>query len=322
MSTLVIDHSGAELELAGKVLTLRLPESPARRIPAGCLQRVILRADTRLSSSVLLGLADLGVAVLMQGGRRGDRVACVLGPPGNDARRRITQVRRLDDADFCAGWSRRLLRAKLSGQQRLLQRALHQRPDLRHPLLEARASLVTCRQALRESTDIARLRGLEGAAAAAYFRAFPLLFPPALAFSGRRRRPPPDPVNACLSLGYTLLYGLAVEASHAAGLDPMIGYLHEPSHGRASLACDLMEPWRPWVDAKVWALFRNRTLEAAHFGTDGSGACLLGKAGRHHFYVAWANACAPLRRALLRQAHLASKAMGDLAPPPRAAEDA
>ncbi|MFV2194991.1 CRISPR-associated endonuclease Cas1 [Nocardiopsis sp. LOL_012] len=66
-------------------------------------------------------------------------------------------------------------------------------------------------------------------------------------FTHRRRRPPPDPVNAMLSFGYTLLLNDAVVACHIAGLDPEGGFLHSLKQGRASLALDLMEEFRPTV---------------------------------------------------------------------------
>src|SRR5690606_17318101 len=150
--------------------------------------------------------------------------------------------------------------------------------------------------------------GIEGAGAAAYFRGYAELFPASLGFRARRRRPPPDVVNATLSLGYTLLHALAAEACHAEGLDPAVGFLHEPTRGRASLACDLMEPWRARVDALVWTLFRDRVLAATHGARDGSGACLLGKAGRAHFYEAWSSIAGPLRRTLARHARIATAA--------------
>ena len=94
-----------------------------------------------------------------------------------------------------------------------------------------------------------RLRGIEGAAAAAYFQGFTRLFPPSLEFTGRNRRPPRDPVNAVLSLSYTPLHFEAVQAVCAAGLDPLIGFYHELVFGRESLASDLIEPLWPKVDA-------------------------------------------------------------------------
>jgi hypothetical protein len=70
-----------------------------------------------------------------------------------------------------------------------------------------------------------------------------------LIFGGRNRRPPRDPANAVLSLGYTLLHFEAVRACYGAGLDPMIGFFHNLDFGRESLACDLVEPLRPRLDA-------------------------------------------------------------------------
>jgi len=278
------------------------------------IDRVVLRADTRLSSNVLSGLAARGIGLLVLGGRGGHQVASVLGAPHGDVRRRITQVRRLADAPFQSLWCRRLVAAKLIAQQRLLGEALERRPDQRKALVPASRTLAACRLRLVEVEDLDALRGLEGAGAAAYFQAYASLFAPSLGFASRRRRPPPDPVNAGLSLAYTLLHGLAVQACHVQGLDPMLGYLHRPSHGRASLACDLMEPWRPRVDGLIWRLFAERRLKAGHFGREAGGACLLNKEGRSVLYAAWAGEAQRICRDLLRAARLATGALGDLAP--------
>ncbi|HLV02564.1 MAG TPA: CRISPR-associated endonuclease Cas1, partial [Acidobacteriota bacterium] len=131
--------------------------------------------------------------------------------------------------------------------------------------------------------SIDTLRGLEGAAQAAYFRAYTTLFPPSLDFHRRNRRPPRDPVNACLSLAYTLTHFEAVRIAYIVGLDPFLGFFHEIAFGRESLACDLIEPIRPSIDRWVWDLFRSRILRTEHFRSD-KNACVLGKAGRSHFY--------------------------------------
>lgn len=314
MGTLFIDRAQCSLEMSGNVLILRVPGEAPTKVPAALLQRIVFRTDTSLSTGVLANLASQGIGVLALGGRRGDRIATLVGTPGNDVRMRITQVRRLDDPTFKVAWCRQLVQAKLKSQTRLLTRAQRERPDLRKSLFDALATIAACTTRLGETSDADALRGLEGASAAAYFRAYTQLFPGSLEFSSRNRRPPTDPVNACLSLGYTLLHGMAVEACHARGLDPMIGYLHAPSRGRASLACDLVEPWRAHIDGMVWELFRSRQLEVTHFGRDGSGACLLGKAGRSTFYATWARSSRSLRRALYRHAALVARALGDMAP--------
>ena len=313
MGTLYIDRKGMTIQLRDGALELRVDGERLRSVPARLLDRVVLRADTQLTSSTLAALADEGVGVLAFGGRGGQRVAHLLGAPAGDARARIAQCQRVADEPWAAAWSRQIVRAKLRAQRRLLRRALDERADLRKPLTDALATLQRVLDRLPQAMDRASLRGLEGAGAAAYFKAYVQLFAPALGFEGRRRRPPPDPVNACLSLGYTLLQSQAVQASWAAGLDPMVGFLHTPSHGRASLACDLVEPWRALIDDWVWQQFRSRELRPEHFGRDGAGACLMGKAARAHFY----EAVVPLQRrcgvALRRHARLAARALSDAA---------
>lgn len=310
MGTLFVDRKDSRLELEGNTLALRFPDQPVRRIPANLVHRVFIRANTELTSGTLAGLADLGIAITVLGGRRGERLATLVGASAADARTRISQIQRLEDEEFNRAWCRNLLTAKLRAQKRLLEHAQGERPDQRKPLHDAILTLEECKQRLAEDLDVQALRGLEGAAAAAHFRGLASLFAPSLQFTVRRRRPPTDPVNACLSLGYTLLYAQAVEACHLQGLDPAIGYLHRPAHGRASMACDLMEPSRARVDAFVWNLFRSGDLEAAHFGRDGSNACLLGKAGRSRFYARWAAQARPLARHLRRSARLAARSLG------------
>ena len=284
MGTLYVDRKGMTLNMRDGAIELRAEGERVRTIPTGLLERVVLRADTQISSNTLAALAEAGVGLLALGGRGGQRVAHLLGAPANDARARIAQCQRVNDEAWASAWSRQVVRAKLRAQLRLLRHALAERADLRKPLTDAENTLQRVLDRVPLAADRGSLRGLEGAGAAAYFRGYVQLFAPALGFEGRRRRPPPDPVNACLSLGYTLLQAQAEQACWVAGLDPMVGFLHLPAHGRASLACDLVEPWRVRIDAWVWQQFRSRELRLEHFGRDGAGACLMGKAARAQFY--------------------------------------
>ncbi len=302
MATLVLDRS--ELELRADGAALAVYESGERRgtVALNLVDRVIMQGNIKLDSGVLTRLAEAGVATVLLSRRQSKRVAFVLGAGHSDAAVRIAQYRLTLDESWCSAWAARVVRAKTSTQLRLLRHALSQRPDCRKSLTDAMQSLQGAVDALRATpappVDI--VRGLEGAAAAAYFRGVIALFPESVGFSGRNRRPPRDPVNACLSLGYTLLHFEAVRACHAAGLDPMLGFLHRPAFGRESMACDLVEPLRAQVDAWVWQQFRSRALRAEGFVHD-KGACLLNKAGRAHFYAAWEELAANLRRHLRRQ---------------------
>jgi CRISPR-associated protein Cas1 len=134
------------------------------------------------------------------------------------------------------------------------------------------------------AASLGALMGVEGAAASAYFGAFATAFAPALGFTGRNRRPPRDPVNVCLSIGYTMLQFEALRAVTGVGLDPAVGVYHEVRPGRDSLACDLVEALRPAVDGFVHDLFAVHGLRPESFSGGGTEPCRLGKAGRTLFY--------------------------------------
>lgn len=306
MATLVLDRTDLELRVCDGALALYEQGTRSGTVPLKLLDRVVIHgAHTRLDTGVLLKLAEAGAATVLMSPRAGRMVAIVLGRAHNDAAVRLAQARRVLDDGFCQSWARQLVATKIRRQHRLLSQAEARRPDARKPLFDARHSLAIALAQVDAQSTCASLRGIEGSAARAYFHGYGALFAEELVFTGRNRRPPRDPVNACLSLAYTMLHFDAVRAAHGAGLDPLLGFYHRPAFGRESLACDLIEPLRPLADEWVWQQFGARTLRPEHFTTD-KGACLLGKAGRGHFYAAWERFAPPPRRWLrLRCAMLA-----------------
>ncbi len=308
MGLLLLDR--AQLEIKSEGDTLALYEAGVRRgtVPIRLIDRCVIHgAQTHLDTGVLMKLAEAGVTTVIMSTRQTRRVALVLGPQHNDAAVRLAQSARVMDESFCCQWALSVVRAKLARQRRTLGTLMALRPDARKPLFDALSTLDAILKSLPVSgtagetgPTLGSLRGSEGAAARAYFAGLAGVMPPALEFSGRNRRPPRDPVNACLSLGYTLLHSQAVQACSAAGLDPLLGFYHRPAFGRESLASDLIEPLRPALDLWVWEQLRSRTLRAEHFTID-KGACLLGKAGRSAFYADWETQSKPWRRWLQGQ---------------------
>jgi CRISPR-associated protein Cas1 len=141
------------------------------------------------------------------------------------------------------------------------------------------------------------LLGIEGNAARLYFGAFDGLLKVGdgaaspegfrLDFEGRNRRPPRDPVNALLSLGYSMLTKDLTIACYAVGFDPMMGFYHQPRFGRPALALDLMEPFRPLiVDSAVINAINTRMVTASDFLRSGD-AVVLTPGGRKSFYHAY-----------------------------------
>jgi CRISPR-associated protein Cas1 len=145
-----------------------------------------------------------------------------------------------------------------------------------------------------EADDIEKLLGLEGNAAKIYYGGFSSMLKAAggdgfgaFDFEGRNRRPPRDPVNALLSFAYSLLTKDWVVTLTTVGLDPLMGFYHQPRYGKPALALDLMEPFRPVIaDSTVVSAVNNGEIQPGDF-VDREGGVLLRPAARKRLIAAY-----------------------------------
>lgn len=189
-------------------------------------------------------------------------------------------------SDFSNDISTDIVKRKVAGQKEFLFHVREKRPDLRFPMTRATGILARILETLNtQIVEMETLRGLEGGASATYFSTYTKIFPESLSFKKRNRRPPEDPVNAMLSLCYTLLHYENVREIEVIGLDPTIGFYHQFEYGRESLACDLVELYRTDVDRFVWELFRERQFTVRDFSSEDERlGCYLKKDSRKRFY--------------------------------------
>lgn len=296
MSSLFVDRRGIEIETEGEALVFREQGERVGTVPIAPLDRVFLRGDVTLKTSVLGKLGEHGIGVVILSGRKAEPTL-LMARPHNDAARRVTQYRLSLDQDFCLTFAESIVEAKLREQLRFLGELREKALESRYPLTVRTRNLQSMLDKVARAGNVASLRGIEGAAAAEYFAGLAEVVPASLHFSGRNRRPPKDPLNALLSLGYTLLHSEAVTALYGAGLDPFVGFMHALDFGRESLACDVVEPLRVDVDRFSLGLFKSGELRPEDFSTTESG-CLLGKAGRARYYQSYEGLAESLRRKL------------------------
>lgn len=151
--------------------------------------------------------------------------------------------------------------------------------------------LSTYIEAIQVSLDINSIRAYEGKAAQIYFSIFDDLIlrdKETFYFKDRNRRPPLDPVNALMSLTYTVLSNECANALESVGLDPYCGFMHVARSGRKSLALDLVEEFRPVLaDRFVLSLINNRIIVKDDFYTQESGAVYLTQEGKAKFFQEW-----------------------------------
>ena len=311
MSTIYVVEAGARLEREYERLLVTLHDEVILRVPLGSVSRVVLVGRAGATTAALHALLAAGIPLTLVS--RGGKLLGQPAPPmpGNLLLRRA-QYGRDGDGDFCLRLARQIVLGKL-GNQRTLAGRLARREEggegnyqlsIRNYQLgmgeeeedppsvppgerEARGALTAAMGRAAAAADLDTLRGIEGQAARVYFAAYRAAFDPAWGFTKRTRRPPRDPINALLSLGYSLLTQNMMTALEVVGLDPYLGYFHAETYNRPALALDLVEEFRaPVVDSLVLWVVKQRILGEKDFMPDKeSGGIVLSDRGLRDFLL-------------------------------------
>lgn len=289
MTCLYLDKRGLTLKSEGNVLVI-MGEGDSGKlqristIPLNLITRICIKSSTQLSATLLAKLGEKDIAVLvLQGLQR--KPVMMLPSYRQDALRRQVQLQLSLQTGFCVQFSRRIVARKLNAQLTHLEELMSDLRD-KTPLLALQETWRNMQETLKGIDNISSLLGVEGSASNLYFKGISDYVPKSLGFQRRNKRPPKDPFNVVLSLGYTLLHYEWVRQIYLMGLDPYIGFYHQPHFGRESLASDLMEPLRPQYDAFALSLFKDQVLRAEDFSFKAE-ACQMRKAGRLRFYEAF-----------------------------------
>lgn len=300
MGTLYIDRKDIRISLDGNALAFYISGKKDGIVPINPIKRVVIVGNVSIDTSAIHRLADEKISVVFLSGKRMRFCGMLNGRLHNNGALRIAQYDK-SHTDFALLTAKDIVIRKISKQRDLLENAKIERSNIRLKLTASVNTLIEILKKLRkEDVDMNTLRGLEGAAGAAYFSAYTEMFAPSLEFNRRTRRPPQDPVNAMLSLCYTLVHFEMLREIEMIGLDPTIGFYHQFDYGRESLACDLVEPYRPDVDSFVYEIFRTRQFTQRDFSKDDERpGCYLKKTSRQRFYPLyedWAKVLRPLWR--------------------------
>lgn len=265
MTALVVTDQGARIARSERCFVVERRGVEIHRRAADAIDRILLFGSVEITSSAVAMALRTGCDVVFLN-RSGDYRGRLVGPRSRNVRLRVRQILELQDPRLRLELARRFVNGKVRNQRALLLRAHRRAPCER--LGAAAARLRRWLPLIDRTRDLDALRGIEGAAAACYFGAFgAAVRHPDLRFERRTRRPPTDPINACLSFGYGVLVAVAQSVVERIGLDPMVGALHELDYGRPSLVLDLVEEWRPvLVDSVVLRLVNRRQLGPGDFG--------------------------------------------------------
>ncbi|GIW08075.1 MAG: CRISPR-associated endonuclease Cas1 [Dehalococcoidia bacterium] len=267
MTTLYVNTQGATVQTRDGRLVVTQADLVLADLPIETVDEVtVVGRGVGITTPALIALGDRGVDVAFVS-QRGRYYGRFIGARGGPAAARIAQARVAASSSRALGAARAIVIAKIHAEAALLDAHGSPADPVRRWIDPA-----------QRVATLDALRGVEGAAAAAYFRAYAALLPPTLGFRGRAHRPPPDLVNALLSFGYTLLLQIAIGAIQTVGLDPYLGILHVAEARRPSFALDLIEPFRPTIDWLTLRLVSDGTISPADTTPAGAGLRLLSDA--------------------------------------------
>ncbi len=263
MAVLYICQQGTSVHRDGERLSVKDGTRQVASVRLAELERVLAYGNINFTTAALKTLLKSGIPVSLLSSRGAIR-GMVESPAGKNAARRMEQYRKSDDPAWRLEFSRRVVDGKVRNSGEWINR-YHRR----HPFPDMQGYRDTISAVLRriaKSEDIDTLLGLEGLAARVHYHMMSMMIPPEWHFTGRNRRPPRDPVNSMLSLGYTLLCTEIHGVLESFGLDPYVGFYHVREYGRPSLACDIEEEFRTIVvDRLVHYLVKQGMVKPRHF---------------------------------------------------------
>ena len=306
---LYLNTQGHRVGIKSERLVIKDGDSVADEIRLNDVTHVALFGNIQISTQAVQELCEkeIPVAYFSMGGWF---YGLTRGHGLKNVHSRIQQFAAAANPLQCLAVAQKIVQAKIRNHRTMLMRLHTQPPSAAVVGLKEIAGRVPGARGLDE------LLGMEGAAAALYFQHFAGMIKvseddlddeiPGLElnsksqerrkteaetfrfdFTQRRRRPPTDPVNALLSLAYSLLAKDCTIAALAVGFDPYVGFYHQPRHGRPALALDLMEEFRPLVaESAVLTAINNRMVTSGHFVRAGD-AVNLTSHGRKAFFHAY-----------------------------------
>ncbi|MCX7093895.1 MAG: CRISPR-associated endonuclease Cas1 [Methylobacter sp.] len=276
---LIVDHREIRVSYENNTLCLRRDSEKLQRIPINLLEQVIVYGNPTIEMPVWRALAQAAVPTSLLSHRGAQETAMIAAGLAVRLPLRRLQFRCAEQPRCAIEIARWIVMQKFAAYDLPLSRFT---AEQQQPFQQQRAELA---DKLKQAADIDQFMGIEGALAHTWFTLLANVLPEKWRFTGRNRRPPLDPFNALLSLGYTLLMSEIRQVLISEGLDPAFGFLHQPVAGREALVLDFTELFRGAVDFAQY-LFIDR-LSPEDFTYSHEHGCRLNKTARPGFYGLW-----------------------------------
>lgn len=263
MANLYLTEQNSVLRKSGDRLIVQKDNEILLEVQCHKIDAVLIFGNVQFTTQVVHELFEHGIEMAILT-RTGKLIGQITSPTTKNIALRLQQFKRYWDGNFRLSLSKEIVAGKIKNCLHVIRQYSYNHPELH---FETEASALKARlKEVGSAIQIDQLFGIEGNAARVYFDAFGKMLLSEFSFMGRKKRPSTDPVNALLSLTYTMIFNEIASLLDGLGFDPYLAYYHSIDYGRASLASDLMEEFRaPIADRLTLNLINNRIFQHEDF---------------------------------------------------------
>ncbi len=292
LNVLYVTTPESYLSLNGDNIVILMEGTEKFRIPLHTIESIVCFGYLGASPALMGYCADhsVGLSFVTPNGKF---LARVTGSVRGNVLLRRQQYRMADNETGSIPVAANCITGKLLNARFLVGRGIRDHGDVldEKKLNDASLYLKKGAERIRNCTSLDEIRGVEGDCAKRYFDALDQLVlqqKDCFYMGERSKRPPKDNMNALLSFLYTLLAHDVESALETVGLDPYVGFLHADRPGRASLALDLMEEFRPFfADRLALSLINRKQITDKGFTLKESGGVIMDNETRKDVITAW-----------------------------------
>jgi len=285
-TTLYIQEQGAILTKEANIFIIEKNRIEMLDVPIIKIKEIIIFGTCTITPAVMQYCFRKHIPITLLSSR-GNYYGIIHSASITDSNLFKLQVLRSLDKNFLLKISKNIIKYKINNSKILLQRFYKKNKinDIRTGIIELNRIITMTENA----KDINQLRGFEGSAAAIYFKIYGYLFNKNTYFFtknfSRNKRPPLDPINSLLSLGYTLLHYNIVSFLYARNLNPYVGFIHKDRANHAALASDIIEEFRNIIETLAVKVINKKILKHTDFyyAKEPGTPCFLTNAARKEY---------------------------------------
>lgn len=262
MGYLYVCEQGATIGIVENRFQVTYRAGMIKSIPAETLEVIEVFGKVQITTQCVEECLKRGINILYYS-TNGAYYGRLISTNHVNVQRQRKQAEVTKNQEFRKEFSKIIIDAKIRNQIVVLRRyARYRGINVERPIIE----MQNMYKKLEYAKGIEQIMGYEGTAAKIYFRELGRMIEPEFAFARRSRRPPQDPFNSLISLGYSIILNEFYGKIEGKGLNPYFGVMHSDHEKHPTLASDLMEEWRAvLIDSVAFSMLNGHELLVGDF---------------------------------------------------------